>query len=407
MSFDYFYGQQSDLFTFYRVPKVLFTNERFWNISADAKMLYGILLDRMSLSAKNGWIDKNGRVYIIFTIDEAKMALNCAEQKAIKLLSELEKKAGLIERKRQGLGKPNLIYVKNFISAVDSQLLNCENHNSGTMEITTQELPKSQCNNTDIKNTEFSDTDSIFPSGNGGMMDENDRYQEYFDYFSDQLSMDLLKKDYPYDSEMPDNILELIVETVCTKRPLIRIGAEERPAEIVRSRFMKLNVEHIRYVMDCFKENTTKIRNIRQYMLTTIYNAPTTIDTYLCWQRYDDPLRKPHFLCFYRIELLATAFLLLRQNQKLKEGWRLSAKLDRIGADLEKARKKRAEWDARVKDLERRYRENENSEIHEMVHAANLTPDQLSELLRMFAADMALKPDTINTMNKEEPQNEI
>lgn len=160
MSFDYFYGQQSDLFTFYRVPKVLFTNERFWNISADAKMLYGILLDRMSLSAKNGWIDKNGRVYIIFTIDEAKMALNCAEQKAIKLLSELEKKAGLIERKRQGLGKPNLIYVKNFISAVDSQLLNCENHNSGTMEITTQELPKSQCNNTDIKNTEFSDTDS-------------------------------------------------------------------------------------------------------------------------------------------------------------------------------------------------------------------------------------------------------
>ena len=193
MSFDYFYGQQSDLFTFYRVPKVLFTNERFWNISADAKMLYGILLDRMSLSAKNGWIDKNGRVYIIFTIDEAKMALNCAEQKAIKLLSELEKKAGLIERKRQGLGKPNLIYVKNFISAVDSQLLNCENHNSGTMEITTQELPKSQCNNTDIKNTEFSDTDSIFPSGNGGMMDENDRYQEYFDYFSDQLSIDLLK----------------------------------------------------------------------------------------------------------------------------------------------------------------------------------------------------------------------
>ena len=82
------------------------------------------------------------------------------------------------------------------------------------------------------------------------MMDENDRYQEYFDYFSDQLSIDLLKKDYPYDSEMLDNILELIVETVCTKRPLIRIGAEERPAEIVRSRFMKLNVEHIRYSME-------------------------------------------------------------------------------------------------------------------------------------------------------------
>lgn len=242
MSFDYFYGQQSDLFTFYRVPKVLFTNERFWNISADAKMLYGILLDRMSLSAKNGWIDKNGRVYIIFTIDEAKMALNCAEQKAIKLLSELEKKAGLIERKRQGLGKPNLIYVKNFISAVDSQLLNCENHNSGTMEITTQELPKSQCNNTDIKNTEFSDTDSIFPSGNGGMMDENDRYQEYFDYFSDQLSMDLLKKDYPYDSEMLDTAL--VLKTPKTKTSVRKVFLPKTVAEMLVQR--KADIEELK-----------------------------------------------------------------------------------------------------------------------------------------------------------------
>lgn len=94
-------------------------------------------------------------------------------------------------------------------------------------------------------------------------------------------------------------------------------------------------------------------------------------------------------------------------ESETKEECRLSAKLDRIGADLEKARKKRAEWDAKVKDLERRYREEENSEIHEMVHAANLNPEQLSELLRMFAADMAPKPDTINTMNEEETQNEI
>lgn len=86
----------------------------------------------------------------------------------------------------------------------------------------------------------------------------------------------------------------------------------------------------------------------------------------------------------------------------------MGAKLDRIGADLEKARRKRAEWDAKVKDLERRYREEENSEIHELVHAANLTPDQLSELLRMFAANMVPKPETINSMNEqEEMQDEI
>ena len=79
-----------------------------------------------------------------------------------------------------------------------------------------------------------------------------------------------------------------------------------------------------------------------------------------------------------------------------------------LGSDIEKALLKRAEWDAKVKDLERRYREEENSEIHELVHAANLTPDQLSELLRMFAADMVPKPETINSMNEqEEMQDEI
>ena len=282
--YDEFFGiEESEQYAFYRVPKLLFTSDRFWNLSTDAKMLYGLLLDRMALSQKNGWVDEQGRVYIIYTVENIMESLGCGNKKAIQLLAELENKANLILRKKQGLGKPNLIYVKKFTvvaRAVERHFLKCENDTSGNFQTTSLEVSKEHGNNTDKNNTEFSDTDSIFPSGNGGMMDENDRYQEYFDYFSDQLSIDLLKKDYPYDSEMLDNILELIVETVCTKRPLIRIGAEERPAEIVRSRFMKLNVEHIRYVMDCFKENTTKIRNIRQYMLTTIYNAPTTIDTY-------------------------------------------------------------------------------------------------------------------------------
>ena len=284
MMYDEFFGiEESEQYAFYRVPKLLFTSDRFWNLSTDAKMLYGLLLDRMALSQKNGWVDEQGRVYIIYTVENIMESLGCGNKKAIQLLAELENKANLILRKKQGLGKPNLIYVKKFtvvVRAVERHFLKCENDTSGNFQTTSLEVSKEHGNNTDKNNTEFNDTDSIFPSGNGGMMDENDRYQEYFDYFSDQLSMDLLKKDYPYDSEMLDNILELIVETVCTKRPLIRIGAEERPAEIVRSRFMKLNVEHIRYVMDCFKENTTKIRNIRQYMLTTIYNAPTTIDTY-------------------------------------------------------------------------------------------------------------------------------
>ena len=171
--FDYFYGQQADQFSFYRVPKVLFTEDCFWNVSTDAKLLYGILLDRMNLSARNDWLDKEGRVYIIFTIDEIKSSLGCAEKKAVKLLDELEKKCGLIERKRQGLGKPNLIYVKNFISgSVERQFLNCQKDNSGIGENTIQDLSKGQGNNTYLNNTEFSDTDPFFSSVTHGLETE-------------------------------------------------------------------------------------------------------------------------------------------------------------------------------------------------------------------------------------------
>lgn len=281
MAYDYFYGQQSEQFSFYRIPKILFSQNKFWNVSTDAKLLYGILLDRMNLSARNGWLDEAGRVYIIFTIEEIKESLGCAEKKAVKLLDELEKKAELIERKRQGLGKPNLIYVKNFISeSVERQFLNCQNDNSATFQNTIQDLSKAQGNNTDIKNTDLSDTNSIFPSDNCGKENGNEEYQQYYQYFYEQLGMEYLQKDYPYDVDRLENILELVVETVCSKRQIIRIGGDDRPIEVVKSRFMKLDSEHIRYVLDCFKENTTKIRNIRQYILASLYNAPTTIGSY-------------------------------------------------------------------------------------------------------------------------------
>ena len=113
MTLDYFYGQAGELFSFFRIPKALFQEQRFQDLSTDAKTLYGILLDRMSLSVKNGWLDERNRVFIIFTIEDVKRALCCADNKATKLLRELEK-FGLIERKRRGLGKPSLVYVKNF-----------------------------------------------------------------------------------------------------------------------------------------------------------------------------------------------------------------------------------------------------------------------------------------------------
>ena len=282
MTFDYFYGQQAELFSFYRVPKVLFTEDCFWNVSTDAKLLYGILLDRMNLSARNGWLDEEGRVYIIFTIEEIKSSLGCAEKKAVKLLDELEKKCGLIERKRQGLGKPNLIYVKNFISAsVERQFLNCQKDNSGVGKNTIQDLSKAQGNNTDIKNTEFNDTDLSLPSGfNGKDGEGTGEFSRYYEYFYDQLDMEYLKQDFRLDEEILELILRLIVEVMCSNRKMIRIASDDKPVEIVRSTFMKLDSEHIRYVMDRFKENTTEVRNIKQYLLASIYNAPYTIDAH-------------------------------------------------------------------------------------------------------------------------------
>lgn len=128
MQYEYFYGAQAEQFSFYRIPKALFTEPNFRELSTDAKVLYGILLDRMSLSLKNQWLDAQNKVYIIFTVEEIMDALNCANQKATRLMVEPEKQAGLIERKRQGLGRPNLIYVKNFAATINDK--NCEKGDS-------------------------------------------------------------------------------------------------------------------------------------------------------------------------------------------------------------------------------------------------------------------------------------
>ena len=138
--FDYYYGDEAEQYSFYRIPKVLFTDSSFKGISVDAKVLYGLLLDRMALSVKNGWMDEKRGVYIIYTIADVMETLGCAEQKANKLLKELDtvKGIGLIERVRQGLGRPNVIYVKKFINGNGAvpgtgrgqHTMNCENHKS-------------------------------------------------------------------------------------------------------------------------------------------------------------------------------------------------------------------------------------------------------------------------------------
>ena len=223
--FDYFYGAQAEQFAFYRVPKVLFTNDRFKYLSAEAKTLYGILLDRVPLSAKNGWIDEQGRVYIICTIEEIMADMNCGNKKAIQLLSDLEEKVGLIERKRQGLGKPNLIYVKNFISVdslVERHFLKCQNDTSGSVEITSLEVSKGHGNKTDIINTEYSDTDSFYSGRSVGKGSDVMRSRAHYeDYFRESLELDYLSRDRTLDQDALHAMVDLMVDVCCSTRKSI------------------------------------------------------------------------------------------------------------------------------------------------------------------------------------------
>ena len=273
MTLDYFYGQAGKLFSFYRIPKALFQEQRFQNLSTDAKTLYGILLDRMSLSVKNEWFDKQGRVFIIFTIEDVKRALCCADNKATKLLRELEN-FGLIERKRRGLGKPSLVYVKNFSSDLSNERVqNRENHESGSPKNACQDPPKSRCNKNKKSKTERNNTNPILSDELEKM--KNRKLLE--EYFSRSLEIELLLRLYPDDEDTIYQIMDLLVDTCATKRKTLRIAGDDKPAEVVRSRFMKLNADHIRFVLKCLAENSSPIRNMKQYLLASLYNAPTTM----------------------------------------------------------------------------------------------------------------------------------
>ena len=232
--FDYFYGQSGEVFSYFWVPQILFRDIKFKDLSTDAKTLYGILLDRMGLSVKNGWLDEQGRVYIIFPVQEVMDALGCADNKATKLFRELEK-FGLIERKRRGLGKPNLIYVKNF---ADPRFRNREKNGSGAADSAQQETAKSRGNKTEWNKTEGSEPDPFSSDAE----DESDERTRLEAYFMQSLEVDLLLRACPDEEDTIHQIVNLLVDTCSSKRRMLRVAGDDKPAEVVRSRFMKLNV---------------------------------------------------------------------------------------------------------------------------------------------------------------------
>ena len=281
---DYFYGDEAEQYTFYRIPKVLFTDPAYRRISSDAKILYGLMLDRMGLSVRNGWLDDCQRVFIYFTLEDALEYLCCGHTKAVLLFGELDKN-GLIERKKQGQGKPTKIYVKNFVRK--AEVLTSEKRKSKVPLTGSQDFQKTASNNTEINNTDLNETDpSIYPVRGlpedrpPAAADGMDTMEAYREVIKENIEYDIMRQQLGYNAVLLDDILDIMVDTVCSSKRMIRIGGEDYPREVVKNRLLKINGEHIGYVIDCLKENTTKVRNIRAYLLTSLYNAPTTINSY-------------------------------------------------------------------------------------------------------------------------------
>ena len=303
LELDYFYGPEAEQYSFYRIPKVLLTDRHFRSVSMDAKVLYGLMLDRMGLSLRNGWLDDGGRVYIYFTLEDALEMLDCGKDKAVRLFKELDRDGGigLIERRKQGQGKPARIYVKNFTVRADpqaetaapgaSESQTSENPKSGDPILRGQDFWNSAANKTERNYTEMSDTESsIHPlpcprssrpqPGRSRAGIRTDEIEAYRDLIKDNIDYDGLLLEYPMEAETLDGYVELMVEVCCSGKRYIRVAGEDFPADVVRNRILKLDRDHICYVLESMRNNTTPIRNIKAYTLAALYNAPVTISQY-------------------------------------------------------------------------------------------------------------------------------
>ncbi len=318
LELDFYYGRESEQFTFYRLPKALITDERFKDMSNNAKLLYGLMLDRMSLSKRRGWLDEYNKVFIKYSLNNIEEDLNVSKKTAGVLLKELEN-IGLIDMVKQ-TGVANVIYVKNFVSedkssASKSPVKEVHQDNNDTSENTEPVKKLHQCSNGTSEadspeenfrqdnlgdktseetttvpgellhpnnkenNNRLSNTNPISQSYQ--QVDEMDQATAYMEIIRDNIEYDLMRSNYQWhDRDMYDELYQIICDVVCVPRKTIRIAGEEYPYSLVKSKFLKLNSSHLQYVIGCMEKNTTKVANIKAYLITALYNAPNTISHY-------------------------------------------------------------------------------------------------------------------------------
>lgn len=308
--FDYYYGIEAEQFTFVRVPKVLFTDkEHFGGLSNEAKLLYGLLLERMSLSRKNNWIDKHNRVYIIFPVEEIEESLDVGHEKALNLLKELDDQSGigLVKKKRRGLGLPSILYVKNFIvkgeKSTDyvptsrstengiqevgkTDFKKSENQTSANPKNRLLEVRNSDSNNIDINNTDMSYTydQSINPprtdfqnfSPGDGLIDGIDR-NAVEEEVKEQIDYDCLIS-HPDSSvvQMAEEIKDLMVDVLCGERSVVSEG-KRVSEETAKSAYRKITFDHVQYVMKSLVSYPDKISRIDRFLTASLFNSVYTL----------------------------------------------------------------------------------------------------------------------------------
>ena len=326
--FNYFYGSDAEQFNFFRIPKKLILDPKFRGLSNDAKILYSIMLDRMTLSSRNGWVDDENRVYIIFTVKDVTVDLVCSERNANMLMGELDTKKGigLIEKKRQGLGRPNLIYVKNFNDGLQElsadQETEMENvfFQNQELEMTGEVHPVQTCKNVQVKTCknmqvktckdvqnqtcknvqvrtcknvqDKNDTDKSKTNNNIYNLSINPEKEDLRDerWMDRELVLHTFRKklhyrelcaDFPEKQKQLDEIFCLLTDCCCSERREQWISDQKIQTAELRIRFMQeLSEAHIRYVLQTLEQQKSEIRNIRAYLLTCLYNAPATMNWY-------------------------------------------------------------------------------------------------------------------------------
>ena len=331
MRFDYYYGNQAEQFSFIKIPRTLLLDSTFAPLSIQSKLLYGVLLDRMGLSMRNGWFDEENRVYIIYQISEIQDDLGFSKRKAIDYLTELEK-FGLVEKKRRGRGLPSILYIKSFMvkdaeklrsndretSEADSvEIRSAENDTSEddillvrsaeidtsrSSQIALQEVQESTLlevrksaplkSNNNINNTEFNNTIQsnliLSKPEEDEMGCDRSMTEIYRKIVRENISYECLRERYPYDVELLDGIVDIILEVSVNQSETMSVASAIYPTDLVKSRFQKLNSQHIQYVIDCFDRNTTKVGNIKKYLMASLFNAPSTIGGYYTAEVHHD-----------------------------------------------------------------------------------------------------------------------